>query len=198
MGVRVYRWSILHALTRILASLLGWMLILFLPGFLFWGAFGTKPGRELPVVAGIVGVVLACWLLHTRKYWRRIFDRSPQLELHIEFLRATQLKKDIGWEDVVQIRGRETTYQDDSILSLCVARREFDLDISGLDVPMREIFKAVEEIWRRRTQHGTANCGQCDGSGTCYCVRKGGGVAADCARCGGTGKCHVCYGTGKK
>lgn len=38
-------------------------------------------------------------------------------------------------------------------------------------------------------------CSVCQGSGKCYCLRKGTGNAATCPRCAGTGKCSHCKGT---
>jgi hypothetical protein len=39
-------------------------------------------------------------------------------------------------------------------------------------------------------------CGRCQGSGKCYCLRKGPGNATGCARCRGSGHCQFCQGTG--
>lgn len=39
-------------------------------------------------------------------------------------------------------------------------------------------------------------CPVCQGSGKCFCLRKGSGNAADCPRCDGTGKCSHCKVTG--
>jgi hypothetical protein len=37
-------------------------------------------------------------------------------------------------------------------------------------------------------------CSVCQGSGKCFCLRKGSGNAATCPRCTGTGKCSHCKG----
>jgi hypothetical protein len=39
-------------------------------------------------------------------------------------------------------------------------------------------------------------CGICDGTGKCYCLRKGPGTAVGCRRCGGNAKCRHCRGSG--
>jgi len=41
------------------------------------------------------------------------------------------------------------------------------------------------------------NCGMCNGSGECYCLRKGSGTALGCPRCAGDAKCRHCDGSGK-
>jgi hypothetical protein len=40
-------------------------------------------------------------------------------------------------------------------------------------------------------------CIHCQGSGDCYCLRKGAKTPAGCPRCGGSGRCGVCKGQGK-
>jgi hypothetical protein len=40
-------------------------------------------------------------------------------------------------------------------------------------------------------------CTYCNGSGDCFCRRKGTVIAEECARCDGSGKCHVCQGSGR-
>ncbi|MCA8985673.1 MAG: hypothetical protein R3C12_04145 [Planctomycetaceae bacterium] len=42
-----------------------------------------------------------------------------------------------------------------------------------------------------------ATCPTCQGTGKCYCIRKGSGVPSECPRCQGTGQCKHCKGTGK-
>lgn len=39
-------------------------------------------------------------------------------------------------------------------------------------------------------------CWTCQGTGQCFCLRKGPGTAEGCPRCGGTGRCRHCEGTG--
>jgi hypothetical protein len=39
-------------------------------------------------------------------------------------------------------------------------------------------------------------CGMCNGSGECYCIRKGPGTAEGCPRCTGDVKCRHCRGSG--
>lgn len=43
----------------------------------------------------------------------------------------------------------------------------------------------------------TALCPTCQGTGQCYCIRKGGGLSSSCPRCQGTGHCKHCSGTRK-
>lgn len=38
-------------------------------------------------------------------------------------------------------------------------------------------------------------CNMCNGSGECYCIRKGPGTAAGCPRCAGNGICRHCRGS---
>lgn len=40
------------------------------------------------------------------------------------------------------------------------------------------------------------DCGICNGSGQCYCLRKGSGTAVGCPRCAGDAKCRHCTGSG--
>jgi hypothetical protein len=40
-------------------------------------------------------------------------------------------------------------------------------------------------------------CPVCQGSGNCFCIRKGAGHPNECPRCGGIGHCRYCKGTGK-
>jgi hypothetical protein len=41
-----------------------------------------------------------------------------------------------------------------------------------------------------------SKCNMCQGSGECFCIRKGPGNAVGCLRCKGTGQCQHCHGTG--
>lgn len=57
---------------------------------------------------------------------------------------------------------------------------------------------ATFENWFRVAFHRIRNtCTTCNGSGDCYCKRKGDSDTASCARCNGTGKCHICKGEGR-
>ena len=40
-------------------------------------------------------------------------------------------------------------------------------------------------------------CWTCQGTGHCFCIRKGGGDPTGCSRCRGTGHCQHCAGSGK-
>ncbi len=40
-------------------------------------------------------------------------------------------------------------------------------------------------------------CPTCNGTGHCFCIRKGGGDSTNCARCGGSGHCKHCDGSGE-
>jgi hypothetical protein len=64
-----------------------------------------RPGWWWPQVPAVVIVSMIFLFGITYKHWRRIFDRSPQLELYADYLRAKQLKGvDIPWKDVRSIR----------------------------------------------------------------------------------------------
>lgn len=150
-----YRWSINFALLKVVFSAIGWTAIVGLPGLFVWmWTLDKQPEREGAVVAGIAGVILLCSLLHSRKYWRRFFDRTPQLELYGGFLRARQLgDEDIPWTQVRNIRGtEEVVSRDISYLILDTDDGEMELDLAGLDAPMRDIFEATQGVWQRRLQ----------------------------------------------
>lgn len=51
---------------------------------------------------------------------------------------------------------------------------------------------AVQPTPAPRIRH----CGMCNGTGKCYCIRKGSGTAEGCSRCAGDAKCRHCRGTG--
>ena len=60
----------------------------------------------------------------------------------------------------------------------------------GEEVPNELISATVDDTIKRPP------CSMCKGTGDCYCIRKGSGVATCCPRCDGTGKCRHCHGMG--
>jgi hypothetical protein len=58
-------------------------------------------------------------------------------------------------------------------------------------------FAAFESWFRSAFHRIRKTCTYCNGSGDCYCKRKGEIDTVSCARCSGSGKCHVCRGKGR-
>jgi tetratricopeptide (TPR) repeat protein len=59
-------------------------------------------------------------------------------------------------------------------------------------------FQEAERLSKNPPRPGqVGTCSYCNGSGDCYCKRKGLASSAQCVRCNGSGKCHVCRGTGR-
>ena len=56
-------------------------------------------------------------------------------------------------------------------------------------------FSNTERHFRVAYDRIRSTCERCDGTGDCYCKRKG--RAGNCARCGDTGDCHFCNGRGR-
>lgn len=65
------------------------------------------------------------------------------------------------------------------------------LGFVGSEIPDTDLQSEPEtqQAMRRR-------CSVCQGSGKCFCLRKGSGNTAGCPRCNGTGECSHCKGTG--
>src|SRR5215203_4485691 len=103
---------------------LGWLglyLMLWVPGsFLVVGLVGGPLGIIAPWIAVVLrdppawllaslgGFSVLGWVVHSRRYLRHLFDRSPQIELHPTFLRAKQIGDDILWKEVEEIKGRQS------------------------------------------------------------------------------------------
>ncbi|MFO0978272.1 MAG: hypothetical protein U0996_17840 [Planctomycetaceae bacterium] len=56
----------------------------------------------------VCGVNIAGWLVTSRRHLARLIDRSPQLELHPNFIRSKQFANDIPWSQVRDITGRQS------------------------------------------------------------------------------------------
>jgi hypothetical protein len=83
-----------------------------------------------------------------------------------------------------------------------LARREeddrdlqYDLSLALRDLGTMLGVSLLDQLPPRPGQVGT--CDYCQGSGNCYCKRKGAVNADRCPRCNDSGKCHVCGGTGR-
>ncbi len=59
------------------------------------------------------------------------------------------------------------------------------------DVASHELNGAANRI-------NLSECATCNGSGQCFCIRKGTGNPVGCPRCGGSGECRHCTGTGNR
>jgi len=100
----------------------------------------------------------------------------------------------------LRLLGRAATAAGPALLEL-VKREAGDRDYQyDLSLALRDLGEVLgvsllSQIPPRPGQVGT--CGYCDGSGDCYCKRKGMASSNQCARCNGSGKCHICKGTGR-
>src|SRR5262245_11107676 len=102
MPVHLFRFELLPA--PLIMWLLGWGAAMGVYLGLVWPS-GHRPGWWWPQVPIVVLVSLRFVVLCTFKHWRRIFDRSPQLELYSDHLRAKQLGDvEILWKDVWNMR----------------------------------------------------------------------------------------------
>lgn len=54
-----------------------------------------------------------------------------------------------------------------------------------------------EEI-PQQTTRPVIPCWTCQGTGKCFCLRKGSGDPVNCSRCQGSGQCRHCHGTGRR
>jgi hypothetical protein len=153
-----YRWDREFAITRVGQSVLGWAAIFGIPSAIVWLATLNTPGREAQVVAGYLGLTAVCAALHSRKYWKRLSNREPQLELRRDGIRAAQLGgKHIPWREVVQLRGvEESIHRDISSLTVDTTAGSITLNIAGLDAPMRTIINQAETVALASRSHDSA------------------------------------------
>ena len=66
---------------------------------------------------------------------------------------------------------------------------------------LRTQFRNGELALREASHESTppvTGCDMCKGTGNCYCIRKGPGIAAGCPRCAGSAKCRRCQGKGTR
>ncbi len=133
------------------------MLVAGLPGYFI---LSNLPfGRLLESLGAQLGVIVVCsplWLLHSRRYWARLFSRAPQMVLYPGFLRATQLgDADVLWRNVRGITGEELTQSEGitaATITLDIADGEsVELDVLGLDERVRQIVEAMEAVWKPRS-----------------------------------------------
>ena len=110
--------------------------------------------------------------------------------------------------------GRKLTETESNAIAAIIDTEHFWARAEELQMFVRhKDFHAVSDmltsVSERYTQLGKAafapatpvttikrNCGICNGSGLCYCHRKGSGNEVDCPRCAGDAKCRHCAGTG--
>ncbi len=135
--VHLVRNSVGWAVGQIVMLLVLWMAIFAIPAmFLLESALGPQTISAW-WWAAVGGGLLLCWAVHSRAAWRRLYDRSPQIEVHPTFLRATQLQDDILWKNVRHIEWRAVRSGgmiSDSGLVLEVADKgSVWLDLVGLD-----------------------------------------------------------------
>jgi hypothetical protein len=153
--VHQVRFGIWAALAWIGAYLLLWSL----PGLFAFGLLLTS----LPWgCAALIGLMLG-WVVHSRSYWSRLFNRSPQIELHPAFLRAKQLDYDILWKEVQDIRGsRYGTGLDPGCHRLhltLVGGKCVELDLAAMDLGMEKLHRLACDAWQadaQRRQAGAA------------------------------------------
>jgi hypothetical protein len=163
--VHKVRYSVGVALIWTWAYLMLWLLLSFVAGGLLWGLLNWLAGK-MPDWVGLAimaGVGLLGWVLHSRRYWSRLFDRSPQIELHPTFLRAKQLDKDIFWNEVQNIRGSQSGSgwdQGAKVLELSlVGGRRVELDLAALATSMERLYRLAcdaREADAQRRQAGAA------------------------------------------
>jgi len=136
-----YRWDRTFAINRVAYSVVVWAGLFLMPGMMLWMASLNKPGRVILVFAGFIGLVAVCAAVHSRKYWKRLSDRTPQLEIRREYLRAAQLGDQvIPWREVLELRGADEPYQNDaSALTLITTRGTITIYIAGLDTSVYTI-----------------------------------------------------------
>jgi hypothetical protein len=72
---------------------------------------------------------------------------------------------------------------------------QYDLTLALSDLGRVLGVSLLSQLPPRPGQFGL--CAYCQGTGDCYCKRKGAGSAERCPRCAGSGKCHLCRGTGR-
>jgi hypothetical protein len=143
-----YRWDREFAITRVCFSVVGFASIFGIPTAVVWLTTMDRPLQEALVVLGWIGLSAGCAALYTRKYWKRLSQRGPQLELRRDCLRAAQLgERIVPWSEVVELRGQEEVYHRDvSSLTLVTTRGNVTLNIAGLDAPMAVIIKQAEAV----------------------------------------------------
>jgi hypothetical protein len=150
-----FSWNKRFAIVRVLYSFLFWGVVFLLPGLMLWMASLDKPGKYTDAIVGLLGVFGLIWTVHSRRYWFRLFDRSPQVEFFPGFIRARQWGDvDVLWKSIVNIRGRTqaigTDVIDAAVFLEVTGRGEIELDTTGLDRPTEDIFEAAVALWNRQ------------------------------------------------
>lgn len=142
-----YRWNREYAITTICLYGGSWALLFGFPAAIAWLTVIDDPIREPLLILGWLGLTAVVTALHTRKYWKRLWQRAPQLEFRCDGLRAVQLGDQvIPWREVA-VWGEEIIgYEDSSYMSLHTPLSVIKLDISGLDVPAWRIIEQAEAM----------------------------------------------------
>jgi hypothetical protein len=152
--VHQVRYGIWAALAWIGAYLMLWAVLSMLP------VMGLLLEKKSPWGWAVLGGVLVGWVVHSRRYWSRLFDRSPQIELYPTFLRAKQLDNDIPWKEVQDIRGsRYGTGLDPGRERLdltLVGGKHVELDLAALDLGMEKLHRLACDAWQADAQRGQA------------------------------------------
>lgn len=169
--VRRVRYSVWVALSWIGLYLVLWVLGSFLVLGLAGGVLGNlvpwiAPVLENPPAWGLAtlgGFAVLGSVSHSRRYWKRLLDRSPQLELHPTFLRAKQFDNDILWKNVESIRASQSGVGWDETgrqlyISL-VGGGHVVLDLVGLAMGMERLYRLACDAWHADTERRRAGDG---------------------------------------
>jgi len=143
-----YRWDREFAITRICTFAFCWALLFGLPSLVLWVIMTDRPVKETLVFLGWLGLTALCTTVTTRKYWKRLSQRGPQLEFRRDHLKAVQLgDRVVPWSEVVKLGGQEVgPHRDVASLTLVTTQGKIDLNIEGLDAPMVTIMRQAEAV----------------------------------------------------
>jgi hypothetical protein len=134
-----------------------------------------------------------------------------EADLSIE--RITQVAISEAREAISNKIGRELTENESAAITTIIDTEHFwaraeELQMFVQHNDAKDVLEMVTSIGTRYRELGKAafapavqpprirHCGMCNGSGECYCIRKGSGTAVGCPRCAGDGKCRHCRGSG--
>jgi hypothetical protein len=149
------RYSVGVALGWIFGYLMLWALLAMIP------VMGLFLENKSPWGWVALGGTVVAWVVTSRRYWGRLLDRSPQIELHATFLRAKQLAADVLWRDVQNIGGSQSWSSGETTSSGLVldvaGRGPVRLDLVGLDTDMTRLYAlacAAREADQQRRRAG--------------------------------------------